>query len=313
VLNLDDEDVDSLLSFAIPTIRERFSSNAPEIILDREIELPGIKAKITVPKIGDKKKLLELSQKNAKYYLLNRKKQRISHTNRQTPAERILRTLQADLNMEELPLHIECFDNSNVQGTNPTSSCVVFKNAKPSKKDYRHFNIKTVAGPNDFASMEEVVHRRYRRLHDEGEPLPQLVIIDGGKGQLSSAMKSVRLLGLEEQMTVIGIAKKLEEIYFPDDPIPLHINKKSESLRLIQQCRDEAHRFALRHHRNRRSNAFTRSELLDVPGVGEKTIQKLITEFGSVKKLKEAPVAEITRVTTLKVAKALLKHFGRTE
>ncbi|MEL6356396.1 MAG: helix-hairpin-helix domain-containing protein, partial [Bacteroidota bacterium] len=164
-----------------------------------------------------------------------------------------------------------------------------------------------------FASMEEVVHRRYRRLHDEGEPLPQLVIIDGGKGQLSSAMKSVRLLGLEEQMTVIGIAKKLEEIYFPDDPIPLHINKKSESLRLIQQCRDEAHRFALRHHRNRRSNAFTRSELLDVPGVGEKTIQKLITEFGSVKKLKEAPVEEITRVTTLKVAKALLKHFGRTE
>ncbi|MEM9836354.1 MAG: excinuclease ABC subunit UvrC [Bacteroidota bacterium] len=312
VLNLDDEDIDSLLSYAIPILRDRFSSEAKEIILDRTVELPGINAMITVPKIGDKKKLLELSEKNAKYYLFNRKKQRISHANRQTPAERILRTLQQDLNMDTLPMHIECFDNSNIQGTNPTSSCVVFKNAKPSKKDYRHFNIKTVIGPDDFHSMEEVVHRRYRRLLEEDEPLPQLVIIDGGKGQLSAAMRSVDLLGIRERMTVVGIAKRLEEIYFPEDSVPVHINKKSESLKLIQQCRDEAHRFALRHHRNRRSQNFTRSELMDIPGVGEKTVQKLIAEFGSTKKVKAASVADLMRVTNMKTVKALLKAFGRT-
>lgn len=312
ILNLDDEDIDSLLSYTIPIMRERFSSTASEIILDREVDLPGVKATITVPKIGDKKKLLELSEKNAKFYLLNRKKQRISHANKQTPAERILRTLQSDLNMDELPMHIECFDNSNIQGTNPASSCVVFKNAKPSKKDYRHFNIKTVVGPDDFHSMEEVVHRRYRRLLDEGEPLPQLVIIDGGKGQLSASMRSIDLLGLRDRMTIVGIAKRLEEIYFPEDSIPIYINKKSESLKLIQQCRDEAHRFALRHHRNKRSQNFTRSELLDIPGLGEKTVQKLIAEFGSTKKVKEAPVAELLRVTNLKTVKALLSAVGRT-
>ncbi|PHI21099.1 excinuclease ABC subunit C [Lewinellaceae bacterium SD302] len=311
-LNLDDEDIESLLSYSIPIMRERFDSQATEIILDREVELPGLEGvSITVPKIGDKKKLLELSQKNAKYYLLNRKKQKISHQNRQTPMERVLKIMQEDLNMDAVPLHIECFDNSNISGTNPASACVVFKNGKPSKKDYRHYTIKTVEGPNDFASMEEVVHRRYRRLLDEGEPLPQLVIIDGGKGQLSSAMKSVRLLGIEDRMTVVGIAKKLEEIYYPNDSIPLHINKKSPSLKIIQQARDEAHRFSLRLHRNKRSKNFTRSELLDVPGIGEKTVQALIAHFGSTKKVKEATAAEIAKATNLNVAKKLFAHYGK--
>ncbi|MEM7571496.1 MAG: excinuclease ABC subunit UvrC [Bacteroidota bacterium] len=312
-MNLDKEDEAGILTYTIPVLRERFNSIAPEIILDRQLDLPGIEAEIVVPKIGDKRKLLELSEKNAKYFLLQRKKQRISHANKQTPAERILRTMQADLNMNELPMHLECFDNSNIQGTNPTASCVVFKNAKPSKKDYRHFNIKTVEGPDDFASMKEVVHRRYRRLLEEDEPLPQLVIIDGGKGQLSHAMESIKTLGLENRITVIGIAKRLEEIYFADDPVPLHINKKSETLKIIQQARDEAHRFALRHHRNRRSNSFLKTELLDVPGVGAKSVQKLIAHFGSTKKVKEAPVAELLRVVNQATAKKILTHFGRTK
>ncbi|MEO0788444.1 MAG: excinuclease ABC subunit UvrC [Bacteroidota bacterium] len=311
-LNLDDEDESDILAYVIPILRDRFNSIAEEIILDREVDLPEVEASVTVPKIGDKKKLLEMSQKNARYMLLQRKKQRISHANRQTPAERILKTMKADLNMDVVPTHIECFDNSNIQGTNPTASCVVFKNAKPSKKDYRHFNIKTVQGPDDFASMKEVVHRRYRRLLQEGEPLPQLVIIDGGKGQLSHAMESIRVLGIEDRITVIGIAKRLEEIYFADDPVPLHINKKSETLKVIQRARDEAHRFALRHHRNRRSNNFLKSELLDIPGVGEKSVQKLISHFGSTKKVKEAPVAELAEVTNLATAEKILSHFGRT-
>ena len=311
-MNLDDDE-ESLLSYAIPELRERFNSIAPEIILAHELDLSGIEASVTVPKIGDKKKLLELSEKNAKYMLLQRKKQRISHANRQTPAERILKQLQSDLQMDELPFHIECFDNSNIQGSNPASACVVFKNAKPSKKDYRHYNIKTVVGPDDFASMKEVVHRRYRRLMDEGEPLPQLVIIDGGKGQLSHAMESVDLLGLRGKMTVVGIAKRLEEIYFPDDPVPLHINKKSESLRLIQQARDEAHRFSLRHHRNKRSKGMIQTELTNIPGVGEKTVQKLIAHFGSTKKVKNALASEIAEVTNLSTAKKVMDYFRRQE
>jgi excinuclease ABC subunit C len=311
-MNLDD-DQESLLTYAIPELRERFNSIAPEIILEAELELAGVDATVTVPKIGDKKKLLDLSLKNAKYMLLQRKKQRISHQNRQTPAERILKQLQSDLQMDEIPFHIECFDNSNIQGSNPASACVVFKNAKPSKKDYRHYNIKTVTGPDDFASMKEVVHRRYRRLRDEGEPLPQLVIIDGGKGQLSHSMESIDLLGLRGKMTVVGIAKRLEEIYFPDDPVPIHINKKSESLRLIQQCRDEAHRFSLRHHRNKRSIGMTQSELLNIPGVGEKTVQKLIGHFGSTKKVKNALASEIAEVTNLSTAKKVMDYFRRQE
>ena len=310
IMNLDDDD-ESLLTYAIPELRDRFNSIAPEIILDHELDLPGIEATVTVPKIGDKRKLLDLSVKNAKYMLLQKKKQRISHANKQTPAERVLRTLQQDLQMEHLPMQIECFDNSNIQGTNPASACVVFKNGKPSKKDYRHYNIKTVVGPDDYASMKEVVHRRYRRLLDEGEPLPQLVIIDGGKGQLSHAMESVDLLGIRDRMTVVGIAKRLEEIYFPGDSVPLHINKKSESLRLIQQCRDEAHRFSLRHHRNKRSIGMVGTELHQIPGIGDKTVQKLMAHFGSPKKVSQALASEIAEVTNLSTAKKIMEYYRR--
>ncbi|MCG8327554.1 MAG: excinuclease ABC subunit UvrC [Chitinophagales bacterium] len=309
VKNLDDDE-QGLLEYAIPVIRERFNSIASEIILAYEVQLEdGVQA--TVPKIGDKKKLLDLSHKNAKYFMLQRKKQRVSHQKRQTSAERILRTLQSDLNMDQLPLHIECFDNSNIQGSHPVASCVVFKNAKPSKKDYRHFNIKTVVGPDDFASMEEVVHRRYRRMLDEDDSLPQLVIIDGGKGQLSAAVKSLKQLGILDKLTVIGIAKKLEEIFFPGDSIPLYIDKKSESLKLIQQARNEAHRFAINFHRNQRSRNFTSTELTTIPGIGEKTAQKLLTHFGSVKKIKTALITEIAEIIGINAAKKIKAHYDK--
>ena len=311
VKNLDDEEQE-LLEYAIPVIRERFNSIATEIILPFEVQLEeGLQANI--PKIGDKRKLLELSEKNVKYYLLQKQKQRASQTRKQTSAERILRTLQKDLQMDEVPLHLECFDNSNIQGSHPVASCVVFKNAKPSKKDYRHFNIKTVEGPNDFASMEEVVQRRYRRLIDEGEPLPQLIIIDGGKGQLSAAAASLERLGILDKVTVIGIAKRLEEIFFPGDSIPLYIDKKSESLKLIQQARNEAHRFAITFHRTKRSQNFTTTELTNIPGIGEKTAQKLLSHFGSVKRLRNALATEIAEVSSMGVAKKVKEYFkGQT-
>ena len=312
IINLDQEEED-LLQYAIPRLRERFNSISPEIILDREVELPDTEASITVPKIGDKKKLLELSQKNVKYYQLQKRKQAATYANKQTPAERILKTMQEDLQMDRLPIHIECFDNSNIQGTNPVAACVVFKNAKPSKKDYRKFNIKTVVGPDDFASMEEVVYRRYKRLLDEDEPLPQLVIIDGGKGQLSSAMKSIKELGLEGKITVVGIAKKLEEIFFPGDSVPLLINKKSESLKVIQHARNEAHRFAITFHRDKRSQNFTKSGLTAIPGIGEKTATKLLSHFGSMKKVKEARSSEIAAVTNLGIAQKLKNFWDQEE
>jgi len=310
IKNLDDDDEQALLAYAIPIIRERFNSIAEELILPYEVQLEEEGLNQTIPKIGDKKKLLELSHKNAKYFMLQRRKQRASQKRKQTSAERILRTLQKDLNMDELPLHIECFDNSNMQGSYPVASCVVFKNAKPSKKDYRHFNIKTVEGPDDFASMEEVVHRRYRRMLDEGDALPQLIIIDGGKGQLSASVKSLERLGILDQVTVIGIAKRLEEIFFPGDSIPLYIDKKSESLKLIQQARNEAHRFAITFHRNQRSRQFTRTELTNIPGVGEKTAQKLLTHFGSVKKVKEAGFPDLEEVVGMSVAKKVRAYFS---
>jgi len=312
VTNLDDEEED-LMQYTIPLLRERFNSIAQELILPYPITLPEEDLTITVPKIGDKKKLLELSEKNVKFYLLQKQKEAVSRTNRQTPAERILRTMQKDLQMDVLPMHIECFDNSNIQGAHPVSSCVVFKNAKPSKKDYRHFNIKTVEGPNDFASMEEVVRRRYTRLVRENSPLPQLIIIDGGKGQLSSSVKIIRELGIEDKVTIIGIAKRLEEIFFPDDPIPLYIDKKSETLKVIQQARNEAHRFAITFHRDQRSRAFLGTELTDIPGIGNKTAEKLLTHFGSVKKLRQATAAQIAEVSNLNVAKKVLDYFQAGE
>jgi excinuclease ABC subunit C len=307
--NLDEEQ-ETILAFAVQTLREKFNSISPEVIVSIPVIIPGaLDLIVTVPKIGDKKKLLELSEKNVQYHLLQKKKQAMNQTGRQTSAERILRTLQMDLQMEAVPLHIECFDNSNIQGTNPVSSCVVFRNAKPAKRDYRHYNVKTVEGPNDFASMEEVVFRRYKRLLAEGESLPQLVIIDGGKGQLSAAMKSLRALDLEGKMTVVGIAKRLEEIYFPEDPVPLYINKKSESLKLIQQARNEAHRFAITFHRNQRSKNFIKTELTEIGGIGEKTSEKLLQHFGSLARVRAAAAEEIEAVIGKSAAKKLAAYF----
>jgi excinuclease ABC subunit C len=311
-----DEDRETLLVYAIQHLRERFGDITTEIIVPFEVSLPDSQnggVVVTVPKIGDKKKLLELSEKNVQYHLLQKKKQAINATGKQTSAERILRTLQADLHMEAVPLWIECFDNSNLHGTNPVSSCVVFKNAKPAKRDYRHFNVKTVEGPNDFASMEEVVFRRYKRLIAEGAGLPQLVIIDGGKGQLSAAMKSIRALGLEDQLTVVGIAKRLEEIYFPDDPVPAHINKKSESLKLIQQARDEAHRFGITFHRDQRSRNFIKTGLTEVPGIGAKTAEKLLSHFGSLARVRAAEPGAVEQLVGKAAAAKLAKYFADME
>lgn len=306
--NLDDEEED-LLGYAIPILRERFNSITKDIILPYEVQVPEEDISIIIPQRGDKKKLLDLSMKNVKYYLMQKRKQEINAIRKQPREERILKTLQDDLQMKEVPMHIECFDNSNIQGSHPVAACVVFKNAKPSKKDYRHFKIKTVEGPNDFASMEEIVHRRYRRLLEEDEPLPQLVIIDGGKGQLSAAMKSIRLLGIEDRITVIGIAKKLEEIYFPGDSLPIYISKKSESLKLIQQARNEAHRFAITFHRNQRSKDFLGTELTEIKGVGPKTAQKLLSEFGSTKRLRAATLTELEKVVGGSAAKKVIDYF----
>ncbi|MEM9547432.1 MAG: excinuclease ABC subunit UvrC [Bacteroidota bacterium] len=305
-----DEDESDLLSFVIPVIREKYNSIAPEIVVPFEVEMEDPEIQVTIPQRGDKAKLMQLSEKNVSYHLLQKKKAQINAIGKQTSAERILRTLQNDLQMDVLPFHLECFDNSNIQGTNPTASCVVFKNAKPSKKDYRHFKIKTVEGPNDFASMEEVVYRRYSRLLKEEEPLPQLIIIDGGKGQLSSAVKSLEKLDLMDKVTIIGIAKKLEELYFPNDPIPLYINKKSESLKLIQQARDEAHRFALTLHRNLRSKNFLGTELTDIPGIGKKTAQSLLQSFKSVNNIKQQPLESLERIAGKAAARKVYQYFN---
>lgn len=306
--NLDD-DLAKILTLAIQKIREQFNSIAPEIIVPMQVETIENQVSITVPLRGDKKKLLELSQKNAQYFLMQKKREAMNKTAKQSPAERILTTLKTELSMTNIPLHIECFDNSNIQGTNPVSACVVFKNAKPSKKDYRHYNIKTVIGPNDFASMEEVIYRRYKRLKDEGQTFPQLIIIDGGKGQLSSAMKAIDELQLRNQFTVIGIAKKLEEIYFPDDPVPLHINKKSESLKLIQQLRNEAHRFGITFHRLKRSKSMITSELDQIKGIGTKSIKKLLSHFGSVSNIKTSTIEDISAIVGASMALKINEFF----
>ena len=304
-----DEDEDSMLAFAIPYLRDKFNSDNKEILTPFEIKIADPSVLCTIPKIGDKKKLLELSQKNAEYYLQQKRKQEALKQGKQTSSDRILTTLKEDLQMDVLPMHIECFDNSNLQGSNPVSSCVVFRNAKPAKRDYRHFNVKTVEGPNDFASMEEVVYRRYKRMITEGSPLPQLIIIDGGKGQLSSAMKSLKALDIENKVTVIGIAKQLEEIFFPNDPLPLYIDKKSESLKLIQQCRNEAHRFGITFHRNQRSKNFITTELTGIEGIGEKTSEKLLTHFGSVTKIKLATKEELEALIGKAGTKKVITYF----
>lgn len=307
-INLNDNRED-LLRYIIPKIRQKYNSIAPELVLPIKVKGLEEDLTITIPQRGDKKKLLDLSEKNVKYFLLQKKKEAMAKLSKETSSERILKTLQKDLNMSEVPFHIECFDNSNIQGSHPVASCVVFKNAKPSKKDYRKFNIKTVVGPDDFASMEEVVYRRYDRMLKENQDLPQLIIIDGGKGQLSSAVSSLNKLNLLPKITVIGIAKKLEEIFFPGDSIPLYINKKSESLKIIQQARNEAHRFAITFHRNQRSKNFMDSAMVNIPGIGKKSIEKLIQHFGSLKKIQKAEPEEIQKIIGPAMSKKLVKYF----
>ncbi|WP_250433372.1 excinuclease ABC subunit UvrC [Hanstruepera flava] len=303
-----DETDKELLELAITEIRQRFHSNSKEIYVPFKVDL-GEDVKVTVPKLGDKKRILELSVRNAKYYRLEQLKQvKIVDPDRHT--NRIMAQMKADLRLSEEPRHIECFDNSNIQGTNPVAACVVFKNGKPSKKDYRHFNIKTVEGPDDFASMEEVVYRRYKRLLDENQPMPQLIIIDGGKGQLSSALKSLDALDLRGEIAIIGIAKRLEELFYPDDPIPLYLDKKSETLKIIQQLRNEAHRFGIEHHRNKRSKSALNTELETIPGIGEKTVVELLKQFKSVKRISQADLKDLEAVVGLSRAQKIHAYYN---
>ncbi len=289
-----DETDKHILEIAIVEIRQRFISLTKEIYVPFEVNL-GEDIKVTIPKMGDKKRIVELSLRNAKYFRQEQFKQ-IKIVDPERHVNRIMAQMKTDLRLQVEPRHIECFDNSNIQGTHPVAACVVFKNGKPSKKDYRHFNIKTVEGPDDFASMEEVVFRRYKRLLDEDQDLPQLIVIDGGKGQLSSALKSLDILGLRGKIAIIGIAKRLEELFYPEDPIPLYLDKKSETLKIIQQLRNEAHRFGITFHRNKRSKAAINSELSQIKGIGEQTILSLLKRFKSVKRVTKANLEELTDV-----------------
>lgn len=303
-----DESDQELLELAIIELRERFQLLSREIIVPFEVEV-GENIKVTVPQLGDKKQILELSIRNAKFYRLDQLKQmQIVDPDRHT--NRIMAQMKKDLRLPVEPRHIECFDNSNIQGTNPVAACVVFKDGKPSKKDYRHFNIKTVEGPNDFASMEEVVYRRYKRVMEENEPLPQLIIIDGGKGQLSSALKSIDALGLRGKVAIIGIAKRLEELFYPGDSVPLYLDKKSETLKVIQHLRNEAHRFGITFHRDKRSKSALNSSMETIPGIGEKTMQALILHFKSVKRLKLATLNEISQIIGVSKAKKIYDFYN---
>jgi excinuclease ABC subunit C len=305
------EEPDSeLLSLAIIELRERFQLISKEIIVPFEVEV-GDLIKWAVPQLGDKKELLELSVRNAKYFRIEQLKQlQIVDPDRHT--NRIMAQMQKDLRLQVEPRHIECFDNSNIQGTNPVAACVVFKDGKPSKKDYRHFNIKSVEGPNDFASMEEVVYRRYKRMLDEKQPLPQLIIIDGGKGQLSSALKSIDALNLRGKIAIVGIAKRLEELFYPGDTVPLYLDKKSETLKVIQYLRNEAHRFGITFHRDKRSQSALNSSIESIPGIGEKTMLLLIKHFKSVKRLKLATENEISAVIGVSKAKKITDFYKTT-
>jgi excinuclease ABC subunit C len=305
---LEEQDED-LLELAIVEIRERFKSDSKELFVPFKLAVPA-GLKVTVPKLGDKKRILDLSERNAKFFRQERFNQiKIIDPDRHT--NRIMAQMKKDIRLSAEPRHIECFDNSNIQGSNPVAACVVFKDGKPSKKEYRHYNIKTVTGPDDFASMEEVVYRRYKRLQEEIQPLPQLIVIDGGKGQLSSALKSLDILGLRGKIAIIGIAKRLEEIYFPEDPIPLYLDKKSESLKIIQFLRNEAHRFGITFHRNKRSKGAINSELEGIDGVGEKTAQQLLKKFKSVKRIKEATIESLSQEVGASKAKKIYESFRK--
>lgn len=304
-----DESDEELLTLSIAELRERFHSDAKEIIVPFKIEteFPGVE--FIIPQRGDKKHLLELSERNVEYY----RREKIKHESLVDPerhTKRILEQMKKDLHLKEEPRHIECFDNSNFQGAYPVAAMTVFKDAKPSKKDYRHFNIKTVEGPDDFASMEEIIYRRYKRVLEENQSMPQLIVIDGGKGQLSAALESLDKLGLRGKVAIIGIAKKLEEIYFPGDSIPLYLDKRSETLKIIQQIRDEAHRFGITHHRSKRDKGTLKTELTEIKGISTSTAQKLLTHFKSVKKITEANEMELVEVIGKSKAKIVSDFYA---
>jgi excinuclease ABC subunit C len=306
-----EETDEELLKMAIIEFAQRFGTEAKEYIVPFELnlEIPGVK--MTIPQRGDRSTLLKLSERNALSYKRDQDKQ-TEILDPERNVTRIMEQMQKDLRMKEQPRHIECFDNSNIQGDHAVAAMVCFRNGKPHKSDYRHYNIKTVVGPDDFASMEEVVFRRYKRMLEEGIALPQLIIIDGGKGQLSSAVKSLEKLGLRGKITIIGIAKKLEEIYFPGDSVPLYIDKRSESLRIIQHARNEAHRFGITHHRNKRAKATVKTELTDIKGISDKSSQQLLWKFRSVKKIKEATEEELAEAVGKAKAKVVFEHFHGT-
>ena len=303
-----DEKPEELLALAIVELRQRFGDSSRELILPLRLqqELPGLK--ITIPRRGDKKQLLDLSERNAKYYKLEKQK-KLDLTDPERHTRRILERMKTDLRMKTLPVHIECFDNSNLQGDYPVAAMVCFRNAKPSKKDYRHFNIQTVKGPDDYASMQEIIHRRYKRLLEEKKELPQLIVIDGGKGQLSAALKSLEKLGLRGKITIIGIAKKLEEIYYPGDPLPMYLDKTSETLRVIRHLRDEAHRFGITHHRKKMEKGTIRTSLTDIEGIGFGTARKLLWKFKSVKNIREASEGQLAEIAGKAKAKIVFRHF----
>lgn len=305
-----DETQNDILTFVLPELRERFQSTAKEILVENPLDWEMEDLRFFAPQRGDKKALIDLSLRNAKFYRLEKMKQeKIKDPERHT--NRILETMMKDLRLKELPQHIECFDNSNIQGTNPVSACVVFKDAKPSKKDYRHFNVQTVEGPDDFATMREAVYRRYRRLLEEEQPLPQLIIIDGGKGQLGAALESLEKLNLRGKIAIIGIAKRLEELFYPGDSLPLYLDKRSETLKVIQHLRNEAHRFGITHHRNRRSKSALSNELEAIPGIGEKTVQDLIKAYKSVKRVKEQSEENLAAIVGKAKAKIIVEFLQK--
>ncbi len=305
IKKLLDEPDEDLIMMAIVDIRQKIYSNAREILMQFKPSVGLQNCVITAPKIGEKRKLVELSLRNATYYRMDKKRQEILHHEKETPTQRMLSTVQSDLQLSALPVYIECFDNSNLQGSFPVAACVVFRDGRPAKRDYRHYNIKTVEGPNDFASMEEVVFRRYRRLLDEQSPLPQLIVIDGGKGQLSAAASALESLNLRGKIAIIGIAKRLEEIFFPEDSVPIYLDKRSVTLKLIQSLRDEAHRFGISFHRQKRSKGFLKNELEEIKGIGPATIKKLLLQYKSVKRIsllsKEEMVAVVGEDKALKL------------
>ncbi len=303
-----EEDIAGLMSLAITELRQRHSSEAKELIVSLMPDIKDDSIKYTLPRKGEKLRLVELAERNAVFYRINKEK-RIEGRKKEDKAGSYLSQIKADLNLPEMPFHIECFDNSNIQGSSPVAACVVFRNAKPSKKEYRHYNIKTVEGPDDYASMEEVVFRRYRRLIEEDKPLPQLIIIDGGKGQLSSAIKGLETLSLRGKISIVGIAKRLEEIYFPDDPVPLYIDKNSISLKIIQNLRNEAHRFGINFHRDKRSKKMLSSELDQIPGIGPKTIETLLKKFGSLDKIRSASLSSLEEVVGASKSQKIRKYL----